>query len=507
MIPTDDLRAFDVFLKGRCTEARARLHDLLAGRRLTLAKATVHRVLIPMVGVYTPGFQAMPACSWEFVELVTNEGVVGTGEWSIELSPEARATLLRLADEPEKNLLDDDLEVPLFMAWWDLVAQVLERPLHRLLADLFEVGFEPPNDVPLAAYSWNRFPNASGENAVTFESWPEFARSLVDEGFGTVKVSMTAYEPEDYVELLHAMREALPDHVDIRIDAHGTWNFREARAIIPRLDSLGISYFEQPFNALLPESHYPASARPAVGGFQREYYFRKLQELREHTAIPFSDHWWTPPIVQPVGASRMANAWEPDWELISHYDPVDIANPDIGLGAFGLYRLLALARFMGLGVTLHSNFELGVQSSVRAAMFSALGYYPERAGLYLGSSPRLCYAMDTEYNQVSDDVLVGGKLSFVDGQLRLSEVPGHGCRLDADRLEAFRWTEERARPHREHAERIYASYLLDRPRRRTPAGWPKRQSVETFDHHTYPYDVTSALEIERAQDVDVELNT
>ena len=203
----------------------------------------------------------------------------------------------------------------------------------------------------------------------------------------------------------------------------------------------------------------------------------------------------------------MAHAWEPNWPVIERYDPVDISNPDIGLGVFGLWRLLQLARFMGLHVTLHSNFELGLQSTFRSAMFSALGYYPESAGLYLGTPPRLCLAMDTEYNQVRDDVLVDGKVPFVDGHFELSPRPGHGRRLDPDRLEQYRYTDEAVRAHREHALRIFENYELDRPRRRTMAGWPKGPGPERIDRLTYPYDVTSVLQLDRPQDIDVELNT
>ncbi len=51
---------------------------------------------------------------------------------------------------------------------------------------------------------------------------------------------------------------------------------------------------------------YAGARRPRApeGGFQREYYFRKLEELRRDTGLPISCHWWTPPIVQPEGVSR-----------------------------------------------------------------------------------------------------------------------------------------------------------------------------------------------------------
>lgn len=505
-----DLRDFDSFLRSNSTAVRAKLRDLLAGHRLTLREVRRHRVLLPMVGVYTPGWQALPACSWEFVELVTREGLTGTGEWSLKLDAAAEAGLSRLEAEPAANLLDDEFEVPLFMAWWDLVGQVLGRPLHQLWGELFDVGFNPPAEVPLAAYSWQRFPDADGRDAVTFESWPQFAAEQCAEGYRTLKLSMTSYEPEDFIELIGRVRAAIPALVDIRVDPHGSWNFTEARHIVPRLEPYNISYIEQPFNSLLPQRFYPPGAVPPLqqpGGYQSEYYFRKLEELRQHTTIPFSCHWWTPPIVQPPGANRMSDAWSFDWHMIERYDPVDIAVPDIGLGVFGLWRLLQMTRFMGLHVTLHSNFELGLQSRFRAMMFSALGCYPESAGIYLGASPRLCMAMDTEYNQVRDDVLVGGKLPFANGRIALGDGPGHGLGLDPERLRRYAYTEESVRPHRGYALRLYDNYRLDRPRRRTMSGWHKDHGPERLSRHIYPYDVTGILGIDHRQDVDVELNT
>jgi L-alanine-DL-glutamate epimerase-like enolase superfamily enzyme len=391
-----------------------------------------------------------------------------------------------------------------------LVGQVLGKPLHRLWAELFEVGFDPPEAVPLAAYSWQRFADVDGRDAVTFENWPAFAAQQCTEGYRTLKISMTSYEPEVYVELLREIRRAIPADVDIRIDTHGSWNFVEARRLLPALEGLGISYIEQPINSLLPNRFYAKDALPPggrPGGYQREYYFRKLEELRRHTTIPFSCHWWTPPIIQPAGASQMANAWSFDWHMIERYDPVDIAVPDIGLGATGLWRLLQMARFMGLHMTLHSNFELGLQSRFRAMMFSALGYYPEVAGIYLGTSPRLCMAMDTEYNHVRDDVLTGGKLPIRNGAIDLGHDPGHGLRLDRERLDRYRYSEEAVRPHREFAKRIYDNYVLDRPRKRTMAGWHKLPGPERMSRHVYPYDLTNILGLHQSQDIDVELNT
>src|SRR6478672_182612 len=116
LLNIDDIRDFDAMLQGRIDRYRAKLRDWLAPHRLTLREARLHKVLIPMVGVYTPGWQALPACSWEFVELVTEQGLTGTGEWSVELEGATENALEQLKDTPTKNLLDNDLELPLFMA-------------------------------------------------------------------------------------------------------------------------------------------------------------------------------------------------------------------------------------------------------------------------------------------------------------------------------------------------------------------------------------------------------
>ena len=505
----DDVREFDAALKRRIDRYRGNLADWLAPHRLTLAEARVHKVLIPMVGVYTPGWQALPAVSWAFVELRTNEGLVGTGEWSVDLDDRARKCLAELRSSPGRNLLDTELEEPLFMAWWDLVGQVLGKPLHVLWAELFEADFVPPDLVPMAAYTWQRFADRHGNDAITYENWPAFAADRVREGFPAVKVSMTTYQPEDHIELIHRIREAVGPQAAIRIDAHGTWNFQEARRILHAVEDCGLEYAEQPVHSLLPRRFFRNGERSEgairrSAGFQAEYYYRRMTELRRELRTPLSCHWW-PPIVHAPGASPMSNRWEPDWHLLERYEGADVSVPDINLGPWGLWRFAQLSKFMGLHLALHSNFELCTQLAFRSAMAAAFLPESERVGIYMGRAPRTCHPIDNETIHVSDDVIEGGQFDWSGGHVRLSTSPGHGLKLDPERLERYRYTPEAVAPHCEHAQRIYADYLLDRPRRTTLSGWPKRQAAERFDRHTWPYQVADILGVEDGQDVDIEL--
>jgi len=123
----------------------------------------------------------------------------------------------------------------------------------------------------------------------------------------------------------------------------------------------------------------------------------------------------------------------------------------------------------------------------------------------MGRTPRTCHPIDNETIHVSDDVIAGGQFDWSGGHLGLSARPGHGLRLDPERLEKYRYSAEAVAPHREYAREIYANYLLDRPRRTTLSGWPKQQAEESFDRHLWPYEVASILGSEDRQDIDVEL--
>jgi L-alanine-DL-glutamate epimerase-like enolase superfamily enzyme len=504
----DDVRDFDEFLKERIAQFRHKLRDWLAPHPLTIREIRVHRVLIPMHGVYTPGKQVLPAFSWSFVELRTREGLIGTGEFSVDLPAQTREAIAFLEANPHANILEPQWEEPLFMAWWDLVGQVLGKPLHLLWAELFERAFTPPARVPTAAYSWNRFADANGEGEVNYENWPGHAAERVHQGFKAIKVSMTGYQPVDYIDLVHRIRAAIGPDIALRIDAHGTWNYQEARQILPQVEDCNLEYIEQPVNSLLPQRYYPAgmAAPSRAHGYQSEYYFRRMTELRGRLSTPLSCHWWTPPLVLPPGQTMMSCAWEPDWYLMERYEAADVSVPDIGLGVWGLWRMAQLARFLGMHIAVHSNFELCLQLAFRAAMVAALVYEDDGAGLYLGATPRTCHAIDNETIQVKDDVIEGGQFGWDGGEVPLSNKAGHGLKLDAERLRAFEYNEVAIAPHRAFAQKIYADYRVDRAWRVGQSGWPISTQDAQLKRRAYPYDVGKILGADPTQQIDVELN-
>jgi glucarate dehydratase len=84
-----------------------------------------------------------------------------------------------------------------------------------------------------------------------------------------------------------------------------------------------------------------------------------------------------------------------------------------------------------MGYTLHSGPELGVGQAARLHVAAA--------------APDLRHAIDGHYHHYVDDVLIGGKLPYVDGAMRVPEGPGLGVELDEARLARWAYTPERQR--------------------------------------------------------------
>jgi glucarate dehydratase len=58
--------------------------------------------------------------------------------------------------------------------------------------------------------------------------------------------------------------------------------------------------------------------------------------------------------------------------------------------------------------------------------------------LHLGASlPNLTFAADAHYHHLLDDVIVGGKMKYVDGNIALPTAPGLGVELDRGKLQKY----------------------------------------------------------------------
>ena len=201
--------------------------------------------------------------NWVFVEIHTNQGIVGVGEGSIEYR---EPTVCQAIDELSRILLGADpfaieglhllmqresywWSGPILstaisaveLALWDIKGKALGVPVYQLL------GGKIRDRINVYANSWFA-------GAKTIEQFAEKAATTVAQGFtglkwdpfGQAYLTMTTAQINASVANVVAVREAVGPDVDLYVEGHGRFNVTTAIEAGRALQGLGIKWFEEP---------------------------------------------------------------------------------------------------------------------------------------------------------------------------------------------------------------------------------------------------------------------
>jgi L-alanine-DL-glutamate epimerase-like enolase superfamily enzyme len=191
------------------------------------------------------------------VKLVTDGGLFGFGEAPHMVghsqageTPQTVRVLLRYKLIPAilgSNPLDQealtvllDHAVPgnqrakgaLILAAYDLAGKILNTPLYNLLGGKFR------DSVPL---SWS-LPIVNIENVV------EEGTRMVERGWKILKVKFGRSNPEQDIEVVKTLREAVGYSVSIRADANQAYDYKTALKVVRKLEPYNLDFLEQPLN-------------------------------------------------------------------------------------------------------------------------------------------------------------------------------------------------------------------------------------------------------------------
>jgi glucarate dehydratase len=285
------------------------------------------------------------------------------------------------------------------VAFLDLQARILDRPLYQLLGGAVRPA------VAYSAYLFYKFAHHLDVDATAQDDWGEVltpaqmvgeARRMIGQyGFGSVKLKGGVFAPEVEIETLLALRAAFPG-LPLRIDPNGGWTVETTRRVMPALAAEGLlEYLEDPVSTL---EEMAQVARFAKG----------MPLATNMVTIAFGH---IPETVR-LGAVQVILSDHHYWG-----------------GLRATQHLAAIGRTFGLGISMHSNSHLGISL---AAM--------THVGVTI---PNLTYASDTHYPWQVDEVITGGKLKIEGGQLAPPPGPGLGVTLDRAQL---------ARLHRNYLE-------------------------------------------------------
>lgn len=337
------------------------------------------------------------------VEVDTDEGVTGLGE----IGGSGASSDVLIAGLRERLLGQDPLQ-PERLRWkaynpvegaayedvtqgfaaiefacLDILGKATGRPAYEFLGGAIR------DRVDFAGYIFFRYPTETAGPVATAEQVVEHTRELVDRyGFRTLKVKGGVFRPEHEVDVMAALRNAFPSAL-LRLDPNSNWSTEESIQFARSLEDVGLEYYEDPC-----------------------WGFDGLARLRQKTRLPVA----TNTVVTKIDHIAPAVAME----------AVDVVLTDPHFFG-GMRRCVtagAICGAFGLGVGMHSSGELGV--SLAAMLHTA------------AAMPELAFAADAHYHQMLDDVIVGGKLPYENGQITVPTGPGLGIELDADRMGKYR---------------------------------------------------------------------
>lgn len=337
------------------------------------------------------------------VEVETDAGLVGLGELggggeSAEQAVRALSTYLIGHDpfdlealrfklmNPTAALYNNRVQLHAAMefACLDLMGQALDVRVCELLGGALR------ETVPFASYLFFRYADEQtgrgGED--TAGAMVEHARALVDQhGFRTHKLKAGVFPPDYEVDVYLALAEAFPT-ASLRIDPNAAWTVEQSIAMAKRIAHVRNDYYEDPTWGL-----------------------EGMRRVRDRIDIPTATNTVVVNFEQLAASVRL--------------DAVDVVLLDTTFwgGLRQAVKAGQVCETFQVGVAVHSSGELGIQLATM---------------LHLGAVlPNLQFSADAHYHHLTDDIVDGGRLPYVDGAIAVPTGSGLGVRLDRDRLRQY----------------------------------------------------------------------
>lgn len=376
-------------------------------RRLPAGRISDIRATTVTVPLEAPILHANGAHHGRFVrtivEVETDEGLTGLGEMggggeSASLAFEGLRSYLLGHDpfeleamrwkimNPTASLYNSrmQLHAALEFACLDLMGKALDLRVCDLLGGALR------ESVDFASYLFYRLPDADtgAPRVATAGEMVAHARALVDEhGFTTHKLKGGYYPPAHDVEVYRALAEAFPEH-RLRLDPNAIWSVEESLDVARAIEDLNNDYFEDP-----------------------TWGMEGMRRVRENISIPTATNTVVVNFEQLAACIRM--------------EAVDVILLDTTFwgGLRQAWQAAKVCETFQWGIAVHSSGELGIQLATM---------------LHLGALlPNLRFAADAHYHHLTDDIIEGGKMRYVDGAIAVPSGPGLGVALDRSKVEEY----------------------------------------------------------------------
>ena len=334
------------------------------------------------------------------VEVETDDGLIGLGEmggggesaeaafrqlktYLVGHNPfELEAMRFKICN-PTASLYNNRTQshAALEFACLDIMGKFLNVPVYDLL------GGKVRDTVGFASYLFFRYPHAqtgAGEVRTVDQLVAEAKALKASHGFTAHKLKGGVFAPDYELEAFRAMAHAVePDSV--RYDPNAALSAEAAIRFGHAIEDLNNDYFEDPTWGL-----------------------NGMRRVREKVRIPLA----TNTVV--INFEQLAtNVRDPAVDVI-------LLDTTFWGGIRPCVKAAGVCETFQTGIAVHSSGELGVQLATM---------------LHLGAVvPNLAFKADAHYHHLVDDVIVGGLMPYVNGEIAVPTGPGLGVTLDRERL-------------------------------------------------------------------------
>lgn len=270
------------------------------------------------------------------------------------------------------NLGGEHLQSGIEMAMWDLKGKVHGQPLYELIGGCYR------NKVELAACMGIRPPDQA----------KQIARLYVEMGFSTLKTKAGRAVEED-VAMARAVREAVGDQLQLRIDPNTGYSPEQTLELAKDLEPFDLQYLEQPMPAdLLVDS----------------------AKLRGQTTTP-------------LALNESVTNLEQVRRILDLQAAAVLLPDTYQCGGIWACKLITeLAASAEVPCVMHCAHDFGLKT---AAMLHLVA-----------STPNFALANDCTYYGLEDDI-IDRPFQIEKGQLSVPEAPGLGVEIDVDKVRKY----------------------------------------------------------------------
>ena len=275
------------------------------------------------------------------------------------------------------------------VAMFDLQGQLAGAPVVDLLGGAVRAS------VDYSAYLFFKYgehhgrpyaPDAWGETLGPEQVVAQARRMIALYGFRSIKLKGGVFPAAHEVACMQALHRAFPG-VPLRLDPNANWSLATSIAAAPELDEV-LEYYEDPC--------------PGLDG---------MAELARHTRLPLATNM----VVTTMDEFRQ--------NVQTRSAKVILSDHHYWGGLRATQNLAHMCRLWDLGMSMHSNSHLGISLIAMTHVAAAI--------------PNLSYACDTHYPWQEEEVIVGGRVAFHEGAVRVPTTPGLGVELERGQLAAL----------------------------------------------------------------------